>query len=1450
MMEKYEIVVCIVVAAVLSFLQNVVNLKKYRRARQFPLPVIAFALCIAATVIGYDKMDEIAMMCIKGTPLYNCDIALVNGIIFVALIAIKLALCPICSYVCKEKAILDLFAVSYYSYDEDYGEWFLNRKWTNFRKYFRAIVCTLTLITGLYLGLTWMLGVKSFVWQYIFPVTVLFVVNEIFGFINGQTKEEFEHDVLGVNTDFRKYGAYYKIREVFEQILPEPLLTAHTGFEYAGKYTPLTLIEELKNSESRVDNLVAEFFEIDDRFITADIDYVQATRQMMHRKNVIFYNPFYRDLEQYIILPMTNALLSGKKCVVISGRTSNCDDIKIWLEEALYSYTHMQSLWCVSDLNDKTPKCDVGVLSFSQIYDRKIIDSNKEFFNETDFVLLIEPSRMVNTGQVGLSIIAQETQRNEDKTVFCICDRYVEGLVDTMSHLLHDDITTVIAPPVPRCMYSSLSWDADGDFIRQKLFDKQTKYLGNGVELASIAIKNQVPLVNWYCETKTPIKDIKWIAGQYNSTICRYMNLPAQQKDLYEKVKFIPNLWSTDKSKEQFAIVEDEFCNMFGMLRAFLSRGIEQSFVNVLSENYLLRDYMRCNKQMFMANPNAVPSIIPDYSKTERNTLIKLIILMSFRPVMEDEILEEFHLVGVESTDAGDLIAKMLEKYTFASSEVLTVKAHKVDNGDTIFKTVCSYTISNELFDEYFASSLKNAYYILEDEKTELGYIDSKLFSHITQLVLPGQFVTYDGKYYQVKYISPQSGVVLRRAADLYDGRKYYRQIREYCIENEESTVLSQKTVMDIEFTLIQADITVNTSGYLEMKDNHDLRTARVVDLSKDPTIENYRRKYHNKTFMRVRLPDSNVKTRFTICLLMTEIFKSVFPDAWQYISVVSKMPEDIDGMLNHMVYSLKDDSNEDCIYIIEDSDMDLGLLEAVEKNWMRLMEVVADFLDWHFEKMREPESADPPPITDSKKIEEAEKQKQSLFVRMARRIAKLLGIEKEKEVKLEPQYKESDKAKSENEAVAEELNSQEEASTEKDFSLESNEQQATSTILTDSNVAGDDFSLDNNSEEESEKTSSEGLDNTAIDNFKKQREALVLQDGLQDFSDESFASESSVVQDTDVFVEDEYGYSDPAVNDFLEDEFVRVGIVSLSKTRYQENCYLKFGFEKIDGRLELDSLWKYLKLRGWTDNALTLARKRDALLDEELNIEYIDTCDFCSLPINGVSYEVITDGRVRCNDCSSTAIETVEEFRKLFYQVLDMVKVFYQIKYQVPIKVEMADAKKVAAGAGTVFVPSTDVAERALGYAQRKRGKYSFVIENGSPRLASIDTMVHELVHIWQYINWDDKQVEETFKMGKACCSGVARDIVYEGMAIWAAIQYLYQIGESYYAAKQEAYTLSRKDVYGVGFKLYCEQYPLVKDCALIKNSPFKAFPPLSPEKVKEAVKEHFCFDDQCNLC
>ena len=1394
-----------VIAAIslVSLLESRVNTKRYRRSRLFLMIPISFVLMLSGYFFSRSAMPAIRDLCAKKSFFVGAEMAVYNCMLILGYIVFKLIMLPMVTYLSRKKMFQELYAVTLYSFDDDLDEWFLQNKFINFRTYFKAIIWGMVIASGLYLGITWIKGEDSGLWFFSLPCAALVIVLQIFHYVNGITKEECLNEISGEDAQSRRESNYYILREVYEKLIPEPLLTSNSGSDFSGSKTATDVLEDIKDSDEFDEKITSTYFFVNDRYRDADLDSVKATLSMMKGKNVIFFNPFYRDLEMYITLPMVKSLTEGKKCVILCGRRSLESDVKLWISDVMRKYSHMNLLWRVSDLTERNCDCEIGILDFGNIYNKNTLEENREFLQNTGFVLMIEPSIIINTSQIALSILATEMEHDGDHPVYCICDRHTDGIVDTMSHILKSEILDVVAMPVPRCDYTSMAWDADGDFARQKLFDKQTCYFGNGIELGAIAIKNQVPEVSWYSEAKAPVRDIKWIAGQNYSTLCKYMNVPTQQQALYDKMRFISNLWSAPRRDESFIVADDEFCNCFSTMRLYLSRGKKQSFVNVLSENYILRDYMRCNSQMFVSNPNAIPSFVPDYAKTDRNTLNKLLILMSFRPVTEEEAIQQFHLAGIETDDAYAMILQLLRKYTTAPDSIITTMGIHTP-ADSAFISSASYKIEPEDFEKYFANTLKNAYFIIEDEKNEENYIDAKLFSHVTQMVLPGQYVCYDGKYYMVKYVSPQQGVVLRRASNLFTDRKYYRQIRSYTFDKVQSEeIISKYSIMDICFSTVKVNFKCTTSGYLALKDNHDLRQARVVDLSNDPRVDSYERKYINKAVLKIQLPDTDPSLRFTFCLLINEVFRSLYPHGWQYITAVTDRPEDIDGILNYLVYPVYGELEEGFIYIIEDSEIDLGLLDSVEKNFSKIMSIIADYLDWHFEKMKEPAKDDPLPPKIAE-INKKKLKKRNLLTKMFDRLRKIVGPKSDEELEATPDFSNintKDQKKDKKPTVEEPQVVDEEQ--------EAPEGVAAINIADASKEV--DLSADSKDEEQQPEEQVEIHPEDEFVPNPKEDPDIVAIDG------------------TDIFEGDGL----PEDNEYFERCFEEMGLVQLTPTRYQKNCYIKYGYEKIDSRIQVEGLRNYLRVRGWCENDLKLARHSDELAKSLLDLNASNTCDFCGLPLSGISFDKLADGRIRCTDCSGSAIQTVEEFRQLFENCLTMMQDVFSIRYRVPIKVEMNDAKVINRGVGIVFKPSTSVAVRTLGYAQKRGKAFSLHIENGCPKLAGISTIVHEMTHIWQFSNWDREEIRAIYGASDPALADLATDLLYEGMATWAEIQYLYVIGEHYFATLQEAVAESRNDVYGVGFKLFRDQYPLVKDSSILKHSPFSTYPPLDADTV-----------------
>lgn len=278
-------------------------------------------------------------------------------------------------------------------------------------------------------------------------------------------------------------------------------------------------------------------------------------------------------------------------------------------------------------------------------------------------------------------------------------------------------------------------------------------------------------------------------------------------------------------------------------------------------------------------------------------------------------------------------------------------------------------------------------------------------------------------------------------------------------------------------------------------------------------------------------------------------------------------------------------------------------------------------------------------------------------------------------------------------------------------------------------------------------------------------------------------------------------------------------------KTEYQKSCFLKYGYEEIDPYFDFGGTIKYLTKYGYDRNPLQ--QVRDGVKAAEADNAKYDPhkegshfCDFCGVELAGGEYELLKDGRERCNHCSSTALRNGEEFKEVYKMVVRNMEIFFGIKLNVAIKVRMTDAKTIAKHFGEEFVATPGFDGRVLGFAQKDSSGYSLYIENGSPKLAAMATIAHELTHIWQYQNWDEKMILS--KYGKQY-----RLEIYEGMAKWAEIQYLLYLNEISYAKRQEIVTRLRDDEYGRGFIQYAKKYPLAYRHE--KNAtPFGRIPPL----------------------
>ncbi|MCI6244327.1 MAG: hypothetical protein MR619_00270 [Eubacterium sp.] len=873
-------------------------------------------------------------------------IFIINFLVFAVFLIVKAILLPIFKSIWKNEPLFSATSGICYEWSEERRVYVLKEKFCAVRTimnvyYALAVAIAIALLDACKLNPN-----HAAFQATLYPFALVIIVGEIVFFLGGKLGFEFVDDLGGEGGESYKIVNYYRLRKYLTTVFGDRIIDQdtklpkfvhlHNNSEIVKKY------ENIDSQEAMIANLY--FKKLNEQGVQLDEGYVEATYRLLNGESVLFANPFYKDFSDYIFLPLNRAETKGNKILFILGRNGIEEDVIQWINDSFEKVINVPQMWNVGKLNPNEEfDGDVGIVTPADIFNNDIVALNTKFLSKVSQVVLIEPSQFVSTSQLSISVYITKVRSN---ATFYVIDKNSDGLVDSISHITRTSIKEVSATNKEHNRYSYMLWKADGKQLNHRLFPNTARYLGVGTELMIAAIRNQVNYTEWYSYSKFPVIDMKWISEQYYSALCSYASLNPKQEELEKRMKFNNNMWGAEKREYEYLVAEDEFCNVFETARQFSTRGKSEVFVNVIAQNYLLRDYMEYNPALFENDPKAIPSFCPDYARTERNIVIEILLRLSAGPVEGKELVKTLQYIsGVQlpekptKYDLKNTVFNLVHKYfeNECAKYVVTDTTLLDERNDV-------YYISNKDFVEEAVKSLRCAYYVLEDEESEKHYLDAKLFGHIYQAHLPGQHIVIGGKYYEVAFVDGSRGVIVKRAADHIHSREYYRQLRYYSISRfeTEDAIGGRKTLGSIIVERGFMSFSVSTKGYLLMQDYGDVKNAFKKEISNIPN-----REYSTKYALKITLPNASDKTRITVALMFNEIFKTLYPDNCDYICAVTRIPEDID-VPQGIMFESDINQEDDGIYIIEDSVLDLGLITSVERNLKRFFQIITDFLKWH----------------------------------------------------------------------------------------------------------------------------------------------------------------------------------------------------------------------------------------------------------------------------------------------------------------------------------------------------------------------------------------------------------------------------------------------------------------------------------------------------------------------
>lgn len=947
-----------------------IRTKRERRAEQLVMPIIAVIYLIVALILLYrfngflfDILQLIGRVVPIGPGLPGSATLylLQNLLILLVFAAIKGIVIPILKRMARRwHNGLVRIAEGIYEYSDEDSVWFVSRSLSNLRRYWQALYWTSVVVMVLFLALQFTFPSWPGFLGIAYPALAAMVIGEFFFALDGYNKREFTREIEGEQDAAIRISNYGPLRGVLRTTFPGRVLSDDVLLSSRAALDSGYQVGELARSADEKERLVGSYFSrLRQSHQDVDINLVDASLNLMKGRSVLINNPFYLDLTPYVSLPTYYYLLQSRRVLIISGRDSLVADLADWIRQGLEDVTGIPHLWNVEQLSERRQtNLHVGILAFADVHNLEVMRNNLDFLEGVEFVVLAEPSRMMATGQLGLSLLLSKCGHG-GRPMFLGFDGNHDGLVDSLSHLLKTNFTEVVASGLPQGASNEAVWNSDGPHMHTEVLPRISRYLGMGTEIGAVALKYQVPRFHWVGGDAFPVEDMQWIAEQYYAQINRFADIELSQDALDEAFVPISNPWAVPQEDNYFLIVEDEIANVYETIRKYATRARESGFVNLISEDYLLRDYMVDNRALLSADPKAIPPIVADFARTERNLALRMVMAMAWSEVSEAELEREFELTGqmmsaanpvpgstavfdrepavvtrlrnliVEHTNVAEVSIRQLTGFELGDKEDTRQAYFKMDAGSQMDQII---------------SSLRPAYFYVEDEQGGVNRIGSLLFDHVYQALLPGQFVTYAGKYYEVQSIGlddVRSGVVLRRAADHIRDRRTYRQWREFAISDliDQDFVGSTTNRAGLRIRKVLGTISIECRGYFELTSRGALGTARPVYLDRIPT-----RHYSNKSLLEISLPDVPDSVRKTITLLLNEMFLTVFPHAHPYVIALTADPDEEFG---HLLSTVDGSIDPQCIYIVEDSMIDLGLIVAVERNWDRFLEIITDYLAW-----------------------------------------------------------------------------------------------------------------------------------------------------------------------------------------------------------------------------------------------------------------------------------------------------------------------------------------------------------------------------------------------------------------------------------------------------------------------------------------------------------------------
>lgn len=854
------------------------------------------------------------------------------------------------------------FPFRIYVMDEENGDYILSKRGEVLKRYITLIVfCYSIILIIIYFMDTAQTGA---LWNFesgqVLPLIIISVFMEIYQLLDCADPVDSSYAVGRNTCGMGTEDIMSKLRAVYKRYAADKNITYTDDFIRGRSFPDRILVNT--TMQSPYSSYLKSYIRKKSKSRSYSEQAKDAAFRLLNGQNLFMATPFYKDIDICIFFLAYIRLLEGGKVLILSEDNGNLSELVKWMKGGIEEVSDMIDLFSVEILDKTAVQADIGILPFQSIYRCEEIDGMKLFAKNISFVVILEASDLLASGQEAVSFFASNIGITKKQCTWLLCDRNAESMLDLFSHLLHTEFLYVSATPQRAEKAAMGYWSIETE--TPQIWEPVERFLGLEAGIIENAVKNGISFIDWFGDEAMPVFDYQWLWGQYYAAYGKRTNQNAGQTTINNQINFYVSGIHTNIKKERFIIVEDSICNLYETGYQYATRAEKNVYVHVLSPRYLFRDFMKNRSDTMQEDVKYIAQFVPEYVNSSRNIALRMIRKMLAEPVSETELEmafnenEEKRKYSISLNMIQDFIKKVFE---VPSADIAISHKNTYSEKTRNIIQESFYQIVDERVVQKFSKYFQQAYYI--DEKGDRRYINRMILAgHLEQKYLPGQYITLEGKYYEIiNYITTdyEKNLLVRRASEQAIKRRYYRQKRNYEIKDPgddynflETNFYQQK----LKVRRCLANITARTEGYMSMDSWNNICDGIYIAC---PAENLETREYCQKELLKVEFTGKGKEdplTVLSIAILFQESFCTFYPQYCHLLSVaIEQQNYKTVGMdekiLETVLADVKVPSNENSsfygFYILEDSKEDMGLLRSIERNFQRILNILLTYSQW-----------------------------------------------------------------------------------------------------------------------------------------------------------------------------------------------------------------------------------------------------------------------------------------------------------------------------------------------------------------------------------------------------------------------------------------------------------------------------------------------------------------------